>query len=250
MIADAVRRGELKVLKVYYFAKNSRWGRMNLEGLESLPKSVLKPLYTRMWGKMLSRSSLSVSPVERGTSVKLGDYWWRAKLVEWDAVVTPRTYSPGIGSWVAAINHARMVADARTLSPGSLVAAHVDALWTSDIEGAQRLCGDGVGQWKMKGRGILRFPAVGRYYMTCKNKVIVGHSGTKRRPQSPKELVDGTIEQPRTRGWNQSPKEAAHAVSVAPSLKRDRRLQYGYPPDAKEVWDPLGFLAGTRSDDA
>lgn len=132
----------------------------------SLPESLGKRLYTRFWGRLGYRGGYvgrpSETPVEG--AVPATNLWWQWGGIRIGDPHAPKTYRPDLASFVAAANHTHVIRTMRELAPGSVIACHVDAIWTTDHEGAERACGDGsAGTWRKQRSGDLRFYGAGCY---------------------------------------------------------------------------------------
>lgn len=132
--------------------------------LEALPKAVKKPLYTRAWGKMASSGGWRGDIVQPDgkDSLQAGGLWWSHSMPT-PADKTHPTYRPDIAGAIVSRNHTAMIRAANSLAVGSVAAMHVDALWTSDIGGAERLLSPSVGGFKLEHRGGHRQYACGVY---------------------------------------------------------------------------------------
>ncbi len=150
-----------------------------------MPKKISKQLYTRFWGKFAFKGGYSgvksETPVD--DAIPKNHFWWSdTRITQIDTGAQP-TYRPDIAAFVASYNHSAMTKAIRLLKPESLIAVHVDAIWTDDIEGAKRVV-DSIkgstivpaGSWKMKRRGKLRFWGCGVYNHDGK----LGYSGYDR----------------------------------------------------------------------
>ncbi len=138
------------------------------EFFNKLPDRLSKICYQRFWGKWGSpggwKGSVKTAP-DQGEKLA-NDLWWHSETTGiFDTTASP-TYRPDIAAFIAAHNHREMMRLVhKDLTPGSVVALHVDAAWTTDIATAAQVCsrGRGVGSWREKRRGPLRFWAAGCY---------------------------------------------------------------------------------------
>ena len=170
-VREAEMRGEVEVISVeqFAYASNTEPIFAGLADLfEQLPQPLQKRLYTRFWGKFGSRGGYSAqkSQVPIGDSVPAGGLWWQWDGVDsWSSKVRP-TYRPDIAAFVLDENQRTVFRDVRRLAPGSVVATHIDAIWTTDTIGADRLIAEGdgrAGSWRSKRTGPVRFYGVGMY---------------------------------------------------------------------------------------
>ena len=171
LVKEAVERGEVEVREVHQFCVAPAMAPI-FEGIAAdfmdMPRSLSKRLYTRFWGRFASRGGWEARrriELEEGEVPSLGLAW------KWDGIDLlsyqgPSTYRPDLAAFVAAHNHRKVLKAVRSLKPGSVIASHVDALWTSDLEGASSLCTDSdqVGSWKYVREGPLRFYGTGAYH--------------------------------------------------------------------------------------
>jgi hypothetical protein len=105
-----------------------------------------------------------MSEQARPGEVPLGGFWWGFDGIDMLDFRSPPTYRPDLAAYIAAANHTKVHSALRSLTPGSVVATHVDAVWTTDNVGAARLAAQkGIGSWTIKRRGELRFYSTGCY---------------------------------------------------------------------------------------
>ena len=107
-------------------------------------KDVSKPLYTRFWGKWGNRGGYSGMPANRRTicpdgSFPTGGFIWSSNITS-QTSDADQTYRPDISAAIAAKNQIAVHRALRMLKPESIIAVHVDAIWTDDIEGAEKVC--------------------------------------------------------------------------------------------------------------
>lgn len=197
LLKMAVEMGEVKVLTVHHAFYPERTEKVFLpyaSYLRTLPKHISKELYVKFWGKFnFNGGFVGVkleNPPEYPAIPKDGLWWHEEKIPQLSRNVTP-AYRPDIAAYISSYNHMALYKASRTLKPESIVAVHVDAIWTDDIEGAERLCNQSpkikkfdaesgeykyvsdYGGWAIKRRGPLRFWACGVYSHAGK----VGYSG-------------------------------------------------------------------------
>ena len=137
-----------------------------------IPKAVSKPLYTRFWGKFGFKGGyvgrISDDPIEQG--IPKDHYWWLDERIDQLTEDVELFYRPDISAMIASYNHIAVQRALRMLDPKSIIAVHVDAIWTDDIEGAKRVCEEikpcpdtNTGNWKKKKEGKIRFWGCGVY---------------------------------------------------------------------------------------
>ena len=245
-------------------------------------RSLAKPMYTRFWGKWGNRGGYVGYPARlvgnRDGAFPSNGFDWYSSMVEQDEDTEAKPYRPDIAATIAAYNHIAVHRALRILKPESIIAVHVDAIWTDDIEGAQRVCdeiqpdrltwmdetdedyiedelssGNFPGQWRIKNSGRDRHLACGVYYHGNQ----VGHSGLKGKPRSEEELVRRytLTHSPKdtqelafaieARNWNDNlkPLQSIHARSTAPHLKQTnhQRVIQGSPVYSSK-YNNLGWL--------
>ena len=125
-----------------------------------------KLLYTRFWGKWASKGGFLGQRTDEpptGT-VRSHGIWWGFDGVDAYTHQAPATYRPDLAALIAGYNHMQVLAAVRTLKPGSVIALHVDAIWTTDIEGGRRLVAAHKDRWISKQEGPGRFYGPGVYH--------------------------------------------------------------------------------------
>lgn len=262
-VRDAEERGEIEVTKVHQFAFAPQTQPLFAEIADhflSMPGELGKRLYTRFWGKFGSRGGyvarVSTEPVYG--EVPSSGFWWSYDGVSLDDPKAKPTYRPDLAAFVAAYNHRRVFEAIRTLKPGSLVATHVDAIWTTDVAGAAAVTGDPsrVGSWRVKRTGPLRFYGIGCYDHAGQ----VGASGydSQRYGKATSESVKRWIQSPRAthkkflihaRDWRSDPAFDAQASSTPVHLAMNTSIS---PMEGPEIEDPKwtfgGWTRATRDD--
>ena len=196
LLKMAVDFNEAIVLKIHHSFFTRRAERIFLpyaSYLKGLPKEISKELYVKFWGKFNFRGGWvgekREDPPPNGGVPRNGLWWHEERIGQLDRARP--TYRPDIAAYISSYNHMNLYKAMRTLKPKSIIAVHVDAIWTDDIEGAQRLCDNSpkvtefdtetnslktvsdYGGWVIKKRGPLRFWGPGIYDHDGK----VGHSG-------------------------------------------------------------------------
>ena len=168
-VREAEERGEVEVRTVHQWAfapETMPLFEAMADDFRRTPAKVAKLLYTRFWGKWGSRGGFEgvVTTDPPDGSVRAGGLWWSFTGIDLHSTNGPPTYRPDIAAFIASHNHRKVIHAVRQLRPGSVVAAHVDAIWTTDLNGAQKLAGQNeVGAWQRKGDGPLRFYGAGCY---------------------------------------------------------------------------------------
>jgi hypothetical protein len=224
-----------------------------------MPKSIGKQLYTRFWGKFAFKGGFngikSDVPVE--DAIPKNHFWWSDTRVTQTDVGAQPTYRPDIAAYVASYNHRAMTKALRMLRPESIIAVHVDAIWTDDHEGAKRVVDTirgstsiRAGSWTMKRTGSLRFWACGVYDHAGK----LGYSGFDRRiygrptHQKISMWIKSATERShlrRNRLWDNGSDstDSAAATSLAPKLNHQNPSSVldGISMNASS-WTPSGWV--------
>jgi len=254
-VEDAERRGEIEVEKVHQFCFAPQTQPLFAELADlfhRLPVPIQKRLYTRFWGKLGSRGGYvavkSDEPIV-GT-IPASGMWWAFDGVQFDSAHAPKTYRPDLASFISATNHRNVMATARRLAPDSIVACHVDSIWTSDTIGAARVCASmsGIGGWRKKRSGPLRFYGPGCYNhdghvaASGYDSSVLGRLSER----SVEAWAEGGRSQHRrlllkTRIWHGDPATDLHAVSRPYLLDMDLRQQQTEGPS---VYDPCWTMGG------
>lgn len=165
-IKEAVDRGEMVIRRVYWAAHCStgRYMQPFVERVLSLPKTLARLVYTRAWGKMCSRGAWLGRLAWKGNrGAPLLGLRWVIDARPWWEPGAPPYYRPDIAAWITTGQHLRMVRAVRQTAPGSLVAVHVDAMWTRDHSAALRMLSPDIGGWKLECLGECRYYAQGVY---------------------------------------------------------------------------------------
>ena len=286
LLKMAVDFGEAKVLKIHnsFFTKRAEPIFLPYASyLKTLPKDISKELYVKFWGKFNFRGGWvgekSVEPLERDCVPKNKLWWYEERIKQLDRARP--TYRPDIAAYISSYNHINLYKAMRTLDPKSIIAVHVDAIWTDDIEGAERLCDNSpkvieiniktskpesvsdYGGWVIKKRGPLRFWGCGIYDHNGK----IGFSGfdpkvhSNGRTPTRKHIenwLKGNKDNAKTREnfacreWrkNITPGDSEHAVSKSLNLRIiDTNRPFGgmdfYGPD----WLRSGWLRQDQADE-
>jgi hypothetical protein len=134
----------------------------------ALPDKLAKISYQRYWARWGNPGGWagSYSETPRIGEVPSNGLWWRYDGVTLLDAGAPRTYRPDIAAFIASLNHRRvMKVLSEDLEPGSVTSVHVDAIWTTDFKGAEKVCARsrGIGGWREKRRGPLRVWSAGCY---------------------------------------------------------------------------------------
>lgn len=252
-VRDAEKRGEVVVTKVHQFCFAPVTQPLFAEIADffgELPRGLGKRLYTRFWGKFGSRGGFvahkSDAPVEG--QVPASGLWWKFDGIALDSHRARPTYRPDLAAFVSAANHRRVIASLRELKPDSVVACHVDAIWTTDIVGAAKLCStpDVPGAWRTKRSGPLRFYGTGCYA----HDTSLAASGYDARIHGPlskpglESWIQGRTERRmllETRRWRGDPAVDGAAASRSLLLEMDTEVS---PSEGPTVYDPCWSIGG------
>tara|TARA_Y100000034_G_scaffold83810_1_gene100358 strand:- start:3517 stop:4734 length:1218 start_codon:yes stop_codon:yes gene_type:complete len=253
-VKEAEERGEVEVLTVHQFCFAGRTQLLFAEiasMFRQLPPDLGKRLYTRFWGKFGSRGGYTAyrSDEPRFGEMPLGGLWWHYDGVNLKDLTRP-TYRPDLAAFISAHNHRRVFSTMRELDPGSVIACHVDAIWTNDVVNASRICADSpeTGGWRVKRRGKLRFYGPGAY----DHDGDLGASGYDARLQgslNAERLKDwaanssGTRRKMllHTRSWSADPAVDSTATSVPLKLNLDTAVS---PAEGATVYDRSSWTLG------
>lgn len=146
--------------------------------VNGLPSRIRKPLYTRIWGKMAALGGWVGTLKQKGPrSIEIDGMWWEYKAADESTKARPY-YRPDIAGAIVSRNLTEIMRAANSLR--SVTALHVDAIWTSDIQGASRLLSDAIGGFKLEHVGRHRQYACGVYHTECDDGAnVIGASGYK-----------------------------------------------------------------------
>lgn len=269
-----IERGEITVRRIRRLAicATKRLLRPLADFLAGVPKPIGGPIYRTLWGKTVTRGGYRGY---RGATTGLradGLVWqWTGK--PWHAMLPP-TYRPDIGGAIASHNYLNVIAAARTLETGSLIATHVDSILTSDIAGALRLHRPGtLGAFEIETMGRARMYAAGRYYIegsargtdsadidacdTWPDRIrCAGHPNARNlttltlenwaQESAPNRHLPKGI-----REWSLDPRWAQDAGSNAVGLIGDTAYQIqGWDPLDPDAWDRAGWIRRELRDPA
>lgn len=211
-----------------------------------------KLLYTRFWGKWASRGGFvgqRTDEPEAG-SVRSHGAWWSFDGVDSYSHEAPATYRPDLASLIAGYNHMQVMAAVRALKPGSVIALHVDAIWTTDVEGARALVESMENRWIVKQEGPGRFYGPGVYHHNSRIAAS-GYDEVALGPLTPNNLEAwansplnrdhrGTLQ---SRRWTAAPAREAGATSEPVVLEAgDTHPPVQGPTVFDSCWTLRGWL--------
>lgn len=249
-LLDALRAGAIESIEVKGAIRNSKAERVLApfaDRVSELPKKLAKPLYTRIWGKMAARGSWVGRLDASHGGVPMGGLFWVFEGKPLHYPEAAKWYRPDLSAFVVAYNHTTMMRAVRSLKPDSVVATHVDAIWTTDIEGGYRLCGDRLGDFDVKGRGRCHYAAQGRYVLEDSKGPYYGLNGFEKEPANVDEFEAeckrlGMTSFP-CRGWEGDPSTSIHAKSYPPDIPGETltaQVYEGFGPNSP-VWNDRGY---------
>ena len=218
-----------------------------------LPKQLAQISYQRYWARWGNPGGyigMRRDQPEPGETPAHG-LWWHYDGVKTLDTNAPRTYRPDISAIISAVNQRRVIrAIHQDLAIGSVIATHVDAIWTTDAVGAKKICdrSTGVGGWRVKREGPLRFWATG-CYDHAGDIAASGYDAATLGPVT-RDRVEKWIhaEQGFTRksilnqrAWTSDPGENANATSTALTSAIDTNRPVTHGPN---VYDPIWTQSG------
>jgi hypothetical protein len=259
----AVNRGEAEVEHVHQcmWAAETRplfAGVADFFG--ALDEDLGKRLYTRFWGRLGYRGGYVGTPSEEPVmgAVPSTRLWWTYTGTDLADPQAPRTYRPDLAAFVAAHNHQHVMATVRRLAPDSVVACHVDAIWTTDTASAQALEEEGGGRpgsWRIKHTGDLRFYGPG-CYVHAGRIAASGYDASVFGPLTEASLlswVQGSTQRRltmQTRRWTADPCQQQDAMSRPVHLEMDTQHQPTEGPHLRApCWTRNGWMR-ERTDNA
>ena len=218
-----------------------------------LPDKIAKISYQRYWARWGNPGGWTgmYSEAPRVGEVPANRLWWRYEGVTLFDPAAPRTYRPDIAAFIASLNHRRVM---RVLSDdiaaNSVAAVHVDAIWTTDVAGAHRVCerSRGIGGWREKRSGPLRVWSAG-CYDHAGDVAASGYDqsllGAPTRERVERWVSSGQNTHRRLlllqRDWVGDPANEATATSTAPVLMMDTTIAATNGP---LVSDPMWTFGG------
>ena len=165
----------------------------------------------------------------------------------------PRTYRPDIAAFIASLNHRRVMRVLNNdIASNSVAAVHVDAIWTTDVAGADRVCARsrGIGGWREKRSGPLRVWSAG-CYDHAGDEAASGYDqsllGTPTRERVERWVSSGQNTHRRLlllqRDWTGDPANEATATSTAPVLMMDTTIAATNGPLVSDsMWTAGGWV--------
>jgi len=253
MVREAEDRGEVSIKRVHQwcFAPSS------MPLFDEIAKDFGgchqgKLLYTRFWGKWASKGGFlgKRSDDPPSGSIKSCGIWWGFDGVAPFSHQAPATYRPDLAALIAGYNHMQVMAAVRQLQPGSVVGLHVDAIWTTDIEGAEALINAEGSRWIEKQRGPARFYGPGVYHHNSRIAAS-GYDATALGPLTPETLAlwsasplnkdhRGTMQ---SRRWSAPPAMDAAATSRPVHLEAGQTTPPVQGPNVNDsCWTTTGWL--------
>lgn len=195
----------------------TEWLVRAIESLDGADPVIRKYLYTRAYGVMASRGGWTAQTMDRGEMPT-----WTDAALDLFTPTKNAAYRPDIAAIVTGMVQTELFRALNTLDPVQTVAVHVDAIWTSDADGANRLVtGGGRWRWAEKSRGSIRYWHPGVY--------DVSGSGSS---EEPRGSARGARVWAQAASW-----ERRDAVSIAPRSAQDvRHSPIPGPPVQSPLW--------------
>lgn len=255
-VREAEERGQVTVETVHQNAIAREMRPLFAEVADfftGLPDKLAKISYQRYWARWGNPGGWTgtFSETPRVGEVPSNGLWWRYDGVTLLDPNAPRTYRPDIAAFIAALNHRRvMKVLANDLAPASIAAVHVDAIWTTDLEGARQVCArsTGIGGWREKRRGPLRIWSPGCYdhagdVAASGYDAAVNGAPTRERVEA--WATNGNPVGRRLlllqRDWTGDPRTRAEATSRARTLQMETSIA---PTEGPMADDPLWTAGG------
>jgi hypothetical protein len=144
------------------------------------PESPIRNTFDRNLRTLQMNELYRQIPKAKNGMYKHGMYWWSDEKDQLDDLFNSK-HRPDLAAYISSYNIMNVYKGIKQLKPESIIAVHVDAIWTDDIEGAKKLCESSpktqwtdpndekeymvsdYGGWAIKRRGELRFYAAGVY---------------------------------------------------------------------------------------
>jgi hypothetical protein len=252
MVQEAVEAGEVEVLKVHQFCWAEETQRL-FDGIAAdfQLNRAGKLLYTRFWGKWASRGGFEGVKTDDPPdgSVRSHGLWWEHSGVEQLTHEAPPTYRPDLAAMIAGYNHRQVYRIVRKLKKGSIAALYVDAIWTSDIEGALKIVEEEEGEWSVKGQGEARFYGPGVYQHNDRMGAA-GYDSSIHGELTPEKLAKwagspfhkgGNMVTNRI--WNGHPNKDPDATSMPLRMNEDNCAPACPGPSVhSSIWTPSGWV--------
>jgi len=252
MVDDAVAAGEVEVLNVHQFCWAPITGRIFSEISDDFQLNRQgKLLYTRFWGKWASKGGFNGVKTDNppNGAVRSHGLWWTNEGVEAMGHDAPPTYRPDLAAMIAGYNHCQIYNAVRKLKKGSIISLYVDAIWTSDIEGAHRIIEESEGEWVQKERGSARFYGPGVYQHN--NRIGAAGYDTGIHGELTPEKLKAWAASPMHKGGNMVTNRiwTGHPSKEATAKSKPCRLQDSDcvpacrgPSIHSEIWTPSGWV--------
>lgn len=257
-LLDAIECGAIENISIKGAIRNTRSERVLApfaDLVSELPKRLAKPLYSRLWGKMAARGGWVGRVTADHGGIPMGGLFWVYEGKPMHHAECSKVYRPDLSAFIVGYNHTAMMRAVRSLEPTSVIATHVDAIWTTDHAGARRLCGNSIGDFALKGRGYCHYASQGRYAVrdSSSGKEYFGLNGILKPVETVEEWTTeahrlGASEHP-CRGWVGDPSKDINAVSYPPEIPGGSfggSVIEGYGPGVP-VWNRRGYFDGPTS---
>lgn len=207
--------------EMYRVTRKSAWLAPLADRLAAIltaDKETAKSIYTRVWGKLTSFAhwQATAAPVD-GNAIPRGGLWWSYYRKDLDEEVYGNSYRPDVGGWIASLNFARVMRAAMRRHD-TIVAAHVDALWSKPKPAVRT--GGAIGDWVHKGSGPVVYARQGIYSsewatgaMGFRTEVQITPTLIRRLLERDRGVVTSTPLNTPVRQWSADPAISDDAVS-------------------------------------
>lgn len=255
LVKDAVEAGEVVVLEVHQFMFAPETDSIFNEIADDFKVNPQgKILYTRFWGKWAANGgftgTVSDNPVDN--AVRAYGLWWESNAYDVVSTEAKATYRPDLAAMIAGYNHRQVLNVIRKLKKGSVMCVYVDAIWTTDIEGAEKIVEESTvdNEWIEKQRGDLRLYGPG-VYRHNRRMGAAGYSTELHGELTPERLEawatsplhKGARLTMASRAWTAPPSLDINATSrpIVMRASEARRAHEG-PDVHHECWTSKGWL--------
>lgn len=212
--AESVGAEILEIHDGFYFALTPWWGPV-IDVWGTYPKVVLKPFYTRLWGKLAHSAWWNSRRDEQGA-------WgpWRQIQADPMGRMLPG-YRPDVAAWVLSDNALEMARTIASYTRDDFAMSHVDAVWVRERP-AQTDYLYPADLWKCEARGNIRVWGQGVYSVGAD---YFGGQGIPHAVEGPDDIeawyaarmLEGTAWlSPGGRIWDSDPRTNHEAVSTDP----------------------------------
>jgi len=255
LVRDAVEAGEVEVLEIHQFMFSPETDTIFNEIADDFKVNPQgKILYTRFWGKWAANGGFTGTLGDNPADGAVRSYglWWESSAIDVVSTEAPPTYRPDLAAMIAGYNHRQVLNVVRKLKKGSILCIYVDAIWTTDIDGAKKIVEESRvdNEWIEKQRGELRLYGPG-VYRHNKRMGAAGYSSDLHGELTP-ERLEAWATSPLHKGarmtmssriWTGSPSLDISATSRPVHMKASEARRAHDGPDVHhECWTSRGWL--------